>query len=240
MRISFERKAIAYVVMSTLSIVLIHAVATLLRKIISPTAPAATNQLVWAGLTVILISAIFSRKWTGGKSAYIGSMIISAVIMTMFILLDPTLMVQMIAVAIVCPLAVVGGFAMARRLPEQLDGTLQRYPVKSVLWMILALLMVVQTARLSSWVSDPTADWWISTKAPFFAQHMCMAAYIYAADLNRQGHSGSFCRLYSLDLLPGRWPDLSEGMLACMRPCLYRCYGFLFRFYRICSMVNFT
>lgn len=63
--------------------------------------------------------------------------------------------------------------------------------------------MIVQTARLSSWVTDPNEEWWIGTDDPVFSKHMCMTAYIYAADLNRQGAEN----VYDKSHYPGLNPE---------------------------------
>lgn len=187
MRIGTERNFIAYAVATTLGILLVHAISVLLRKSFAPEVPPAAYQLVCAAVIVMLLSAI-SGKWLADvKSRYIGSLVISVAAGAVFSFFDSRALVPMIALPLVCPFAAAVAHSIARRLPEWLDGTASRFPIRSVLWVLLALLMIVQTARLSSWVIDPAREWQVTTDHPFFAQHMCMGAYIYAADLNRQG-----------------------------------------------------
>jgi hypothetical protein len=90
-----------------------------------------------------------------------------------------------------------------RRLPRRLDGTLRRHTVRSLAWGLLALLTVVQTARLAQHVVDPSSDWWHTTQDEFWSRHSCMSAYFYAADLNRQGEEN----VYDADLYPVLNPD---------------------------------
>lgn len=202
MRIGTERKFIAYAVTTTLGILLVHAIAVLLRKSFVPDVPPAAYQLVWAAVIVMLLSAISGKWLTGVRSRYLGSLVLSVAAGALFTLVDSRALVPMMALPLVCPLAAVVAHSIARRLPEWLDGAVGRFPIRSALWVLLALLMVVQTARLSSWVTDPTQEWSITTDHPFFAQHMCMGAYIYAADLNRQDVDNVYDQSYYPGLNP--------------------------------------
>jgi hypothetical protein len=201
MKRELERKVIAFSIVATLSIILVHAVAVLLRKSFFTAAPAAPYQLIAATITVLIISFLVTAK--NRKLRYLYALIVSIVVTTLFVLLDRSLLGPMISVLIVCPLAVLIGEAISSRLPSRLDGAAAKYPVKSALWVLIALLMITQTARLSSWLVDSQQNWQITTNNPFYAQHMCMAAYLYAADLSRQGIDN----VYDEKQYPGLNPD---------------------------------
>jgi hypothetical protein len=109
----------------------------------------------------------------------------------------------------VIAVALIGLFAIpvvARRLPAGLDGAVRRRPAVAAVWAILALVTVVQTARLSTYMADPTYDWWLTTRQEFWSRHMCMQAYFYGADLNRQGDEN----IYHADHYPGLNPDADD------------------------------
>ncbi|MDH4034674.1 MAG: DUF2029 domain-containing protein, partial [candidate division Zixibacteria bacterium] len=203
MKVGFERCIAAYSITTTLAIPLAHAMATLLRKAFDADAITAVYDIVLAVALVMLVSAFLSRQWPRGLSAYLSSLVVSLATVIILALVDRSLLLPLLAVPLVCPVGVLLSNMIARRLPVWMDGSLHRFPVRTMLLVVLALLMVVQTARLSSWVSDPSQDWWISTKNPLFAQHMCMVAYIYAADLNRQGVDN----VYDQSYYPGLNPD---------------------------------
>jgi alpha-1,2-mannosyltransferase len=78
-------------------------------------------------------------------------------------------------------------YYVAIRLSGRLSGMLARRRTASLLWGLLGLLVLVQGARLGTYMADPSFDWWVTTRNEFWAKHMCMAAYIEAADLERQG-----------------------------------------------------
>lgn len=81
---------------------------------------------------------------------------------------------------------------ISSRLPSSIDISLRRHKVRSLLWAILGILLVVQTGRLGTYMSDPSVDWWLTTRNEWWAKHMCMPAYIQAADYNQQGEANIY------------------------------------------------
>jgi hypothetical protein len=88
---------------------------------------------------------------------------------------------------------------IARRLPASLDGGFRRRPVSAMLVVLLMVMAIVQIARLSCFMADPALEWG-SAYPPeeFGVRHMCLSAYIYAADLSRKAHPN----VYSEELYP--------------------------------------
>jgi hypothetical protein len=102
------------------------------------------------------------------------------------------------------PLAMV-----ARRLPPGLDGGLRRRPLAAGLAGLLTVVAVVQVARLSCFMADPALRWG-SAYPPleFGVRHMCLSAYVYAADLTR----GSVPNIYAEEHYPAYSVGEAEGM----------------------------
>jgi len=73
------------------------------------------------------------------------------------------------------------------RLPDRWDGAAVRRPLVAGLWVVLSLLALSETARVSTFMSDRStpgaADWMLQR----VADHDCMGGYVYGADLNRKG-----------------------------------------------------
>ena len=203
MKVSLERKLIAYSVMATVGLIMVHATSVLLRKYLAPDAPPAAYQLVWGTLATMFAAALLPNGRWGLTIHYLLSLGLGSLALLVGGLIDGSLLVPMIAVPFVCPVVTTVAERTARQLPSWLDGSARRRPVRSILWVLLATLMVVQTARLSSWVTDPEQEWWITTDHPLFAGHLCMNAYIYAADLNRQGEEN----VYDAAHYPGLNPN---------------------------------
>jgi hypothetical protein len=75
----------------------------------------------------------------------------------------------------------------ARVLPGSLDGAFRRRPVVAGLWVLLALAGVLQMGRLSAFMADSRREWGATVPDPAAIHHQCLAAYVYAADLDRRG-----------------------------------------------------
>ena len=78
--------------------------------------------------------------------------------------------------------------ALPTRLPESLDGVAKRRRTRAILWSALGVFAVLQTARLSSFMTD--FSFRVGSTFPpdvTAVKHMCVSAYVYAADLNRRG-----------------------------------------------------
>jgi len=108
------------------------------------------------------------------------------------------------------PLTLLLGTAAAwylrRRLPTGLTSELTALANKrrwlTILWFLLIALGMVQTARQSLHIADPTRGWWLTTRQALWAEHACMVAYVYAADLHRQGEPN----IYEAEHYPGMNP----------------------------------
>lgn len=77
---------------------------------------------------------------------------------------------------------------VARRLPSSLDGGLGRRPLAAGLAGLLMVVALIQVARLSCFMADPSLRWGSAyPPVEFGVRHMCLSAYVYAADLSRRG-----------------------------------------------------
>ncbi len=92
-----------------------------------------------------------------------------------------------ISVALCCAMQGWAQSKVALALPPTIDGQIKRRPWRALAWSLLAILAVVQTARIASHHADPEVSWWVTTKSPAWAGHLCMSAYVFAADLHDQG-----------------------------------------------------
>ena len=89
--------------------------------------------------------------------------------------------------ALLAAFALTFGLAQRRRFPPSLDGAARRRPIRASLWSLLATLSLLLFARLGVFMSDPSQTWGSLVPVPDVVDHMCMTAYVYAADLSRQG-----------------------------------------------------
>lgn len=77
-------------------------------------------------------------------------------------------------------------------LPEWLDGSARAHPIRATLFSLMALLTIVQIARLSTHKSDPTTSWWILTADEAFTEHECGTAYFHAVELHDRGEQNIY------------------------------------------------
>jgi hypothetical protein len=81
---------------------------------------------------------------------------------------------------------------IAHQVPETVAGAQRRRPVRSVIWCVLVLVAVIQTARLSAFMVDSSRLWGSTVPDPVAAEHQCLAAYVHAADLCRRGEKNVY------------------------------------------------
>lgn len=94
---------------------------------------------------------------------------------------------------------------LGQRMPVIVRGAQQRRPVLSLAWLVLVLLAVAQMTRLSAFMVDSSRLWGSAVPNPSAANHQCMAAYVYAADLCRRGERN----IYDERWYPAFWTPFS-------------------------------
>jgi len=101
-----------------------------------------------------------------------------------------------LAVAVaVCALAP----QMLAKLPSSMDGAARLRPVAALLWVLLWGLSMVVVARQTAFVGDPElVRYAIPPNAPHMQWHLCLTAYLHAAELVRAGVPN----VYDLALVP--------------------------------------
>jgi alpha-1,2-mannosyltransferase len=108
------------------------------------------------------------------------------------------------AVPAVVVIGVLGAFWLASRLPAALDGIRRKNILLSVAWSFVALYALVQTARLTAFMIDPTAPKYSTfPDDPWLVQHCCLTAYTESARLAAEGEPN----VYNEKLYAGRKVD---------------------------------
>lgn len=204
MKPSVERIAVAYVVISTLGVIATHTTNVFLATV-APT-------LAWPNamsLAVAFIAAVtvLGVGWAriGDARQMLGVGLISSAVAAAALAVTAGSGHIPAALLIVGPVAAWAGFAVSHRLPARLDGAARRRRWLALAWGVLGVLTIVQTARLSTYMADSSYNWWLTTSHPFWSKHECMVAYIYGADLHRQGVDN----VYAADLYPALNPGVA-------------------------------
>jgi hypothetical protein len=93
---------------------------------------------------------------------------------------------------------------MVQRLPQELDGMAIRRKITTTLLVLLGIVSVVQTSRLSTFMGDANrAEFSLLPSDSFIVHHSCLTAYVEAARLTTEGDKN----IYDAE----NWPDLSQS-----------------------------
>ena len=203
MKLSLERTIVGTVAALIPGVIMTHCIAALLRIYFAPDAASAVLALAMGAVIVTIVPAACFAVTHSPKLCRAVSWFIGPLVGLPLVGHFSGSWVPCVGIIVVSPFVFELFARVAGRLPESVDGVLQRRPLRSILWGLIALLAVVQTVRLSSWISDPATDWWLCTRDPYYAQHMCLNAYIHGADLNRQGVEN----IYGFEYYPGLNPE---------------------------------
>lgn len=175
----WERRGVAVAAATPITVVAVHALATLQASWVGPPVAMATGALV------LPVVAAGLAHWIK-PSVLVGLFVAAAVGAALAMLsILPWGFVPLVLLAGGLLSTVAG--SVERALPESVDGVWRRSRGKTIAWTVLALVMVLQISRLSAFMADREATWG-STFPPveFTVTHMCMASYVHAANLSRE------------------------------------------------------
>ena len=106
---------------------------------------------------------------------------------------------SLVVCTLVSGIAGAGCHTMAKRLPQRIDTLEGMSRLVACLWVCVALLSVVQCARLSTFMLDPgRTEAAVLPFDPQTTQHQALAAYIRGAELDRSGEMN----IYDRELYP--------------------------------------
>lgn len=201
---SIARALVASIIIAVPAILAVHWLSAALRAGFDSSAPAIAGLLAACTAVILLGSVPLWRRSSKLLHVMIQSagMAVVAVVAVTFMRNDG--LIPALALLLICPAASAAGRWLTSALPSSIDDTVRRRRLRAVLWLVLGLLTVLQVGRLSSWMVAPSDDWWLTTRDPLYAEHQCMNAYVYAADLNRQGVEN----IYDGSLYPGLNPEV--------------------------------
>ena len=195
---SFSRRAVVAVAGSLGGIVWTHGLAQLLRPLGPSDAPLAAGPLTVAAIAVAIVVAALLPRRGAAAGVTVGTMALIAIAVA-----QPGAWAAALALPLVGVTLGIAGRWLGERLPDAVDSALHRRRLVASVWVALALLGVVQTARLATWVTDPSSNFVLTTSNPFWHGHLCLPAYLYGAELAERGDTN----LYDA----AHWPALDSG-----------------------------
>jgi len=113
------------------------------------------------------------------------------------------------AAALAVMLCAAGAFFLSRRLPSALDGVRLQKPWLSWAWFIVGLVAVVQTARLSIFMLDPSQpEYSLFPGDQWMVEHCCLTAYSESARFTSEGERN----IYDATLYRGPDAAVDKGL----------------------------
>jgi len=182
---SIERSALALVAVSLVAVPFAHGVALVLRHVLRDAgAPAALGLTAAVTSGALAAAAVRARSSRTAPSVLACLAVgVAAALALVFAAAAPA---AGVAALLVCPLT---GWAVGRvadRMPSEFDGVLRTRPASAVLWGVMGICALIQTGRISTFLTDDTFAAG-ATIPGYFADHMCLPAYLQAAELNAAG-----------------------------------------------------
>lgn len=218
-----ERLGFAALLLFTLSPIVVHGISCPLARALhtnahlntwgfgSPSAPYAPNlnalALTFAALGVAAAAWLVHVVTWSRKKTWIATTNASLVALLSGALLGKSPAgIAAATLALVAVAFLSGGLLpwIVSRLPEELDGLAPRRKVTTALVVLLGIVTVLQTARISTFIGDHTrAELSVVPSVPFIVNHSCLTAYVEAARLSTEGAPN----IYDAE----NWPDLSHS-----------------------------
>jgi hypothetical protein len=190
--VGLEAILIAFVATCGVAVALVHSVALAARAVAGEAGPSDAAAVTWTMGAVAATFAVTHIALRRGRMLSLAGPSLSLVGAVWFAARHPGAPAVAITLLLAGTAQTGAAIVIARRLSFPFSGTLRRRPAVALLWGILALLFLIQDGRLSTYMADPSVDWWLTTSDEFWSRHMCMPAYIEAADLHRQGISNVY------------------------------------------------
>jgi hypothetical protein len=88
------------------------------------------------------------------------------------------------------------------RLPMSFDGVARQRRWRAASWVLLVVFALFQLTRLAAFMADPVNTFGSAFPDPGLTNHMCMAAYVQAAALARDGDPNVYDEQH--------WPAFAE------------------------------
>ncbi len=150
-----ERRIIALLLVVTLAIPWVQAIAAIIRETAGLADPSIAFALSLATASVLIVAGLPRVYSTNSTVATATVLALSALAIFLLQRLAGGFSIDMLAVAVVCPIAAWATAKLAGRMPDHIDGMLRRRPAMSILWCLVGGLALVQTSRLATHMSDP-------------------------------------------------------------------------------------
>ena len=179
---TLPRRAVVAVVAVLAALVWSHALASVLR-VWTPDAPLAAFPLTLAAVSVALVGSLVWPRRSAPLAAAVAGLVAAGILHVV----APGAGLAALSLVPVGAAATFLSAWIADRLPADFDRIAWTRRRTAALWLVLALVAVVQIGRLSTYMTDPEEGFFLTTTNPFWYGHACLPAYLQAAELGLNG-----------------------------------------------------
>lgn len=207
MKVSLERCSIALFVVGLMSIVWSNSIAIICADMFKVTVnvPVVLISMAVGIIDVVMVVFLFFYSRFMYIQRYNVILSLSISIVACFVINQ-----QYHMLAVLLPVFVfVGGFSgmgmmwIIHRVPEAVDGFFVRHSRLGVVFCCIGFVVTLQCVRLTMFMVYPSYAWGSVIPDKEILNKMDLSAYIYAADLNRQGVGD----MYDAKYYPNAYPD---------------------------------
>ncbi|HMB54895.1 MAG TPA: glycosyltransferase family 87 protein [Thermoanaerobaculia bacterium] len=211
------RRAVAATAAVLGSIVWTQALAAVLRRLGPEEAPAAAAALSFAAVATAVAGALaLPRRWAPAVAALAGTTAALAVAFAV-----PGSGLGALALPLVGAAVTWGAGRLGERLPASVDGLPARRRVAAVVWVLFALVAVVQVGRLSAHLVDKETGFVLTTTNPFWHGHECLPAYVHGAEMAARGEENLYDAAHWPALDPAASPETRYAEMTVEDPYQY-------------------
>lgn len=182
-----ERPFVALVASTTICVTVCQTTALMARSWIRPSEASAASEISWL-MVIIGLSFACAQVFVGSRKTlrWIG-FTLSAAGLIYLVLHQGFLSIAAVTCFVFAFTETQVAQVITGRLPPSLDGMLRVRPAASLPWAFVGVILLIQTGRLSAFMADDNVDWWLTSRQPLWAKHMCLPGYIEPVDLHLQG-----------------------------------------------------
>lgn len=178
---------VASLLAAPIAVVACQGLASFLRVLFGETGRPEAWGLAWSAVGATALLAILDRVYASrAVLPIVLATVISAGALA-FITQSPA---DLTALLLGVWLVALGRARLARYLDSRMTG--EPKPLVKLAWVLLALVACVQTTRLSTYMTDLSGGWFLTTDHPWWADHMCSTAYFHAAELHQRGETNIY------------------------------------------------
>jgi len=210
---SLSRRVLVWFAAAVATVVWAHGLGALFRHLGPAQSPPAGHVFTLAALLLAVCCTAFASRLRGLALGAAG-LAAGGLAVIVLEMMRPGSWSTGLGLVLSGSLVAPGSRFLYERLPQSLSGIERRRPLASLAWTLVAVLALVQLARLTTFMSDREFDWFVTTRHSWWAEHECLNAYVHGAELNERGEPNVYLADHYIGLNREAQPQTRFEMVA--------------------------